>query len=205
MITHKHKHNEDFDYFDCWSETYENSHLQHWLFDRVHKAVIQTAAQTLTVEPGVVLDIGCGTGRLLRAVSTCWPNAQLIGVDPAEGMIANARRLNPDATFHLGSAEALPLLDYSVDLALSTLSFHHWQDHAAALSEIVRVLRPGGYFILVDVSAPQWLGQIVKHATGLSQQSIYHLFQNAGFQIEGQQPLFAWYIKATIGNRPLIQ
>jgi ubiquinone/menaquinone biosynthesis C-methylase UbiE len=187
------------------SATYENSWMQRWLFDRVHKAVLQLAAQALDVEPSVVLDVGCGTGRLLRVVGTYWPDAQLIGVDPAEGMVAVARRLNPDATFHVGMAEALPLPDYSIDLAFSTLSFHHWQDHAAGICEIARVLRPGGYFILADLLVPRWIAWLIHHATHLSWERQRELFSAAGLKVEAQTPLFSRSICATIGKRPLIQ
>jgi ubiquinone/menaquinone biosynthesis C-methylase UbiE len=44
-----------------------------------------------------------------------------------------AKRLTPNATFSTGMAEALPLQDASVDLALSTSSFHHWQDQVAGI------------------------------------------------------------------------
>lgn len=200
-----HQPNTDIERFDRWSKTYENSPLQNWLFDRVHRGIIQIAAQVLSTEPTVIADIGCGTGRLLRAVARRWPNARLIGVDPAEGMIEIAKRLYPEATFYVGTAEALPLPSYSVDLALSTLSFHHWQDHAAALHEIARVLRPGGYFILGDISTPGWLARIIKHANALNQESMFRLFRNAGLEVEGEQPLYTDFVKATIGKRPLIQ
>ncbi len=50
-----------------------------------------------------------------------WPEAQLIGVDLAEGMLEVARRLAPDITFHVGTAEALPLSDASVEAQYALL------------------------------------------------------------------------------------
>src|SRR5260370_19772455 len=142
-MTTKHR-DKDIERFDQWASTYENSWLQRSFFDRVHQATLALAAG-IVQQPGSVLDVGCGTGKLLRRAHTCWPEAQLIGVDPANGMIEMAKRLTPNATFSTGMAEALPLQDASVDLALSTTSFHHWQDQAAGLREIARVLRAGGY------------------------------------------------------------
>jgi len=206
MVVHKpNADSADIERFDRWSKTYENSPLQNWLFDRVHRGIIQIAAQVLPTEPTVIVDIGCGTGRLLRAAAERWPNARLIGIDPAEGMVEEAKQRHPDATFYVATAEALPLPDYSVDLALSTLSFHHWQDHAAALHEIARVLRPGGYFILGDISAPRWLARIIKHANTFNQESMYRIFRDAGLAVEGQRPLYTRFVKATIGKRPLIK
>src|SRR6516165_11243804 len=156
------KHREkDIERFDQWSSSYENSWMQRAFFDQTHKAVLGLAAG-IVPEPESVLDVGCGTGRLLRRAYRYWPDAHLIGVDPAPGMIEKAKLLTPFATFYTSMAEALPLEDASVDLALSTTSFHHWQDQVAGLREIARVLRPGGYFMLVDLSLPEWLGGVFR-------------------------------------------
>ena len=137
------KHREkDIQHFDQWASSYENSWMQRAFFDQTHKAVLALAAD-IVHQPASVLDVGCGTGRLLRRAYRYWPESQLIGVDPANGMIERAKLLTPNATFFTGMAEALPLQDASVDLALSTTSFHHWQDQAAGIREIARVLRPG--------------------------------------------------------------
>ncbi len=138
--THREK---DIERFDKWASTYEQSWAQRAFFDPAHQATLALAAG-IVHQPASVLDVGCGTGKLLRRARTYWPEAHLIGVDPANGMIEMAQRLTPNATFFPSMAEALPLQDASVDLALSTFSFHHWQDQAAGLREIARVLRPGG-------------------------------------------------------------
>ena len=205
MLTkHSHDTNKDVDRFDRWSETYEDSWMQRWLFERVHKAVLNVVAQRGN-EPGVILDVGCGTGKLLRAAGIRWPNAQLIGVDPAQGMIKVAQHLTPDATFHIGTAESLPLADYSVDLVLSTTSFHHWRDHAAGVREVARVLRPGGSFFLADFSVPAWVSHLTHHALYQQPAKQRRLFTDAGLNVEAQQPIFSHYFIVTIGTRPLIQ
>src|SRR5215472_13384648 len=113
----------DIERFDQWSSTYEDSWMQQAFFDRAHRATLALAAGVVH-QPVSVLDVGCGTGKLLRRANRYWPEAQLIGVDPAPGMIEMAKRLTPYASFSTGLAEALPLEDASVDLALSTISFH---------------------------------------------------------------------------------
>jgi ubiquinone/menaquinone biosynthesis C-methylase UbiE len=115
--------------------------MQRRLFDPVHFAVLHQAESRF--KPASVLDIGSGSGRLLRKAHDYWPEAQLSGVDPAQKMLEVARHLTPEARFYMGSGEALPLEDASVDLALSTISFHHWRDQAAGAREVARVLRPG--------------------------------------------------------------
>jgi ubiquinone/menaquinone biosynthesis C-methylase UbiE len=195
------KHSEkDVERFEQWASTYENSWLQRAFFERVYQATLTLAAGTVH-QPVSVLDVGCGTGKLLRRANIYWPEAQLIGVDPANGMIEMAKRLTPDATFFTGMAEALPLEDASVDLALSTSSFHHWQDQAAGIREIARVLRPGGYFVLVDASFPDWLVRVFRLKRFHSPAQLRTLFIQAGLHIQMQQTLAWRRWLATVGNK----
>ena len=195
------KHNEkDVERFEQWASTYENSWLQRALFERVYQATL-TLAAGIVHQPVSVLDVGCGTGKLLRRATTYWPEAQLIGVDPANGMIEMAKRLTPNATFFTGMAEALPLEDASVDLALSTSSFHHWQDQAAGIREIARVLSPGGYFILVDASFPDWLVRVFRLKRFHSPAQLRTLFIQAGLHVQMQQTLAWRRWLATVGNK----
>lgn len=105
-----------------------------------------------------ILDIGCGTGALSFALAArCGPDVQVTGVDISEGMLrrasAKARQIgSDDCSFVHGSAERLPLPNSSVDLAVSSSSFHFWGDTNAGLREIARVLKPGGTLLLLDWS-----------------------------------------------------
>jgi ubiquinone/menaquinone biosynthesis C-methylase UbiE len=198
-MTTKHR-KKDVERFDEWASTYENSWLQRVFFDPAHQATLALAAETVH-QPANVLDIGCGTGKLLRRAYTYWPQAQLIGVDPANGMIEMAKRLTPNAIFHTGVAETLPLQDASVDLALSTLSFHHWQDQAAGIGEVARVLRPGGHFILVDVIFPDWFVRVFRFKRFHSSAQMRTLFVQAGFHVQTQQTLAWRKWLATVGKK----
>jgi ubiquinone/menaquinone biosynthesis C-methylase UbiE len=195
--THRDK---DVERFDQWSSTYEQSWMQRAFFEQVHRAILALAGRVVR-QPESVLDVGCGTGKLLRQARTCWPEANLIGVDPAKGMIEMAQRLTPNATFLTGMGEALPLPDASVDLAFSTVSFHHWHDQAAGLREIARVLRPGGYFILVDISMPGWLVQVFRLKRVHSRAQLRALFNQAGLQVQKQQKIAWQRVLATVGKK----
>src|SRR5450631_2138426 len=81
----------DVEIFERWGSRYERSWMQQRLFDRVHASVLQQAASRF--KSASVLDICCGSGRLLRKAHDYWPEAQLSGVDPAQGMLEVARQL----------------------------------------------------------------------------------------------------------------
>jgi ubiquinone/menaquinone biosynthesis C-methylase UbiE len=198
MMKSKH-HAHDVELFDRWGSTYERSWMQRRLFDPVHSAVLRQAESRF--KPADVLDIGCGSGRLLRKVHDSWPEAQLSGVDPAQGMLEVARQLTPEARFSLGSGEALPLEDASVDLALSTISFHHWHDHAAGVREVARVLRPGGSFLLADFTLPTWLAWLLPHSRFHSVAQMRALFEQAGLEVLAQPAGGSRFVRITIGTR----
>lgn len=108
-----------------------------------------------------VLDIGCGTGVLTRlAALAVGPTGHVIGIDPAAKMIEvakkNALHQGSRAEFGLGVAEDLRFEDNRFDCVLSSAMLHHIpQDlKVKVLSEVHRVLKPGGHFVLVDVDRP---------------------------------------------------
>jgi ubiquinone/menaquinone biosynthesis C-methylase UbiE len=190
----------DVEIFDRWGSTYERSWMQQRLFDPVHSAVLHQAVSRF--KPASVLDIGCGSGRLLRKAHAYWPEAHLSGVDPAEGMLEVARQLTPEAHFSTGSGEALPLEDASVDLALSTISFHHWHDQAAGVREVARVLRPGGSFLLADFTLPTWLAWLLPRLRFHSAAQMRALFEQAGLDVQAQPAAVSRLVRITIGMKP---
>jgi ubiquinone/menaquinone biosynthesis C-methylase UbiE len=190
----------DVERFGQWASSYEQSWLQQSFFDPAHQATLALAASVIH-QPASVLDVGCGTGKLLRRANSLWPEAQLFGVDAADGMVEVAKRLTPNATFYTGMAEALPLPDISIDLALSTISFHHWQNQAAGVREVARVLRPGGYFILVDFSFPGWLVRGFHLKRVHSPAQMRTLFEQAGLHVQMQQKHSWRRWLATVGQK----
>jgi ubiquinone/menaquinone biosynthesis C-methylase UbiE len=190
---------DDVQYFNRRSLTYETSWEQWLFFDRIQKAVLNMVEKEYT--PEVVLDVGCGTGRLLRKVRERWPIARLIGVDAAAGMIEKARQLMPYATFYVSKAESLPLPDVSVDLVFSTASFHHWQGEDKALREIKRVLRLGGRFFLADIWPPLGLSRFSRHFQSNNPNRIRETFADAGLQVRDQKRRLKLWLLVTVGER----
>ncbi|GAA3526591.1 hypothetical protein AFL01nite_04690 [Aeromicrobium flavum] len=106
--------------------------------------------------PGLhVLNVGCGTGEDVRGLAvSVGPTGSATGVDPSETMLAEARRRgeaarNP-ARYVRGTAERLPSDDGSLDLVRCERVLQHLTDPVVAVTEMARVLRPGGRVGLID-------------------------------------------------------
>jgi SAM-dependent methyltransferase len=103
-----------------------------------------------------VLDVGCGTGNLLRAIGQRHRNVQLVGLDPDPKTLARAgrkaRRAGLTLRLDRGFAQELPYDDSSFDRVYSSLMLHHLDSSSkdALLAEVRRVLRPDGLLILAD-------------------------------------------------------
>ena len=92
------------------------------------------------------VEIGCGTGALSSQIlSQCNPGS-LVGIEPSEGFVETASKNVSDsrAEFQVGDAEKLPLADNSKDITVSALVLNFIPNKQKALSEMARVLRPGG-------------------------------------------------------------
>ena len=193
----------DVEQFDRWALRYERSKWQKLHFDRVHGRAFGLAARF--DPPNTILDVGCGTGRLLRAARRRWPDARLVGVDPSAGMIRAATAMTP-ADFHVAGAEAIPIPDRSIDLAFSTIAFHHWSDPERGLREIARVLRPGGGLVIIDNLGPNWLAPYLKDRAYLTPEERAALWTKAGLRVLEQRrvvilPVFLPFLLATVATR----
>jgi ubiquinone/menaquinone biosynthesis C-methylase UbiE len=94
----------------------------------------------------VVLDLGAGTGKLTRLL--IGRAGAVVALEPAANMLAVLREVVPEAVALEGTAEAIPLPDGSIDLAMAGHSFHHFS-WPAALAEMHRTVRPVGSLALV--------------------------------------------------------
>jgi ubiquinone/menaquinone biosynthesis C-methylase UbiE len=108
-----------------------------------------------------VLDVGCGTGTLAIELKQRAPGALVTGLDADAEILGRARRKAADAGAGVELVEALstqmPFADATFDVVLSSLFFHHLDGDSkrATLSEVARVLRPGGRLHVADWGKPQ--------------------------------------------------
>lgn len=106
-----------------------------------------------------VLDIGCGTGTLIVALKRQHPAVQVVGLDPDSKALRRARRKaeRTEVSVQLdeGFADELPYRERSFDRVFSSFMFHHLdeQERERTSREVLRVLKPGGSFHLLDFVA----------------------------------------------------
>jgi ubiquinone/menaquinone biosynthesis C-methylase UbiE len=101
-----------------------------------------------------VLDLGCGTGRLLQRLAKSFPQLYGVGLDASPEMLRQARqksrRYAPRLIYIEGDAVHLPTATAQFDAVFNTISFLHYPQPRQVLSEVYRTLKPTGKYYLVD-------------------------------------------------------
>jgi SAM-dependent methyltransferase len=141
------------------------------------------------LDPGaLVVDVGCGLGVGARFVP---PGQRYVGLDLSPMSVERARHLVPDAEFRLGSMPSLPVADREADLAVCLEVFEHLPDDAAAVAELARIVRPGGYAL---VSVPQtyyWPSYLalIGHYRHYNSELLASLLSRHGFDVVRRYPM----------------
>lgn len=138
--------------YDWWSTLLSAAGIRAW-----HGL----ALELLDLQRGLsVLDVGCGTGgptrKMARAVG---PEGKVVGLDPSRGMLdvarlAPAEEGSAPLEWIEGRAEALPFPDHTFDRVTAQFSLRNTGHWMAALQEMVRVLKPQGRLLVLDVLQP---------------------------------------------------
>ncbi len=128
---------------ELYAEVFADIRVRHdewrWLMDHLPR------------RPQSVLDVGCGSGALLRALVEEGLVSEGLGVDRSGAMIEIARRdARPELRFERVLSPALPAADASIDTVISLLSWRYL-DWDPLMDEIRRVLRPGGRLLVIDM------------------------------------------------------
>ncbi|MGL5511487.1 MAG: class I SAM-dependent methyltransferase [Microcoleaceae cyanobacterium] len=139
------------DFFNNWANSYD------CLFPSAfYQAIHQRLLEYVNLPPTAnILDLGCGTGKLLTRLAKTYPHLTGTGLDFSPIMLKKAKERNYDPQrlhFTAGEAENLPFPDQQFDAVFNTISFLHYQHPEQVLWEVKRVLKSPGYFYLADYS-----------------------------------------------------
>ncbi len=175
-----------------WARFYDAA---SWLmtFGKAPAMRKKTVALAQPADGEKVLDVGCGTGTLAIALrAKVGSGGEVVGLDAAPEMIAVARdkaaKRGADIDFRVGLIEEIPFPDGSFDLVLSSFMLHHLPEEVRqkGLAEIRRVLKPGGRFLVVDltVHGDSFVGHVMKllgHAEQSNASELMAIVDDAGF------------------------
>lgn len=150
------------------------------------------------IEDENYLDVGCGTGNYTCALAN--DDYQFYGIDPSRQMLEKARQRNCNVIWQNGEAENLPFENEFFGGAIAVLTIHHWKNLQRAFSEICRVLKRHGKFILFTSFPEQmegyWLNYYFPQMLRDSKAQMPTLpkvedaLRNAGLKIENTENYF---------------
>lgn len=158
--------------------------------NRANRAMNRAAVHHLA--PGAdeqILEIGFGGGASLIPIAEHLGKGRIVGVDLSDEMIALASRKHPGLIesgrleLRKGGAEDLPCEDARFDRALTVNTLYFWSDPPRVAREILRVLRPGGTFVLAfRPKCAMERFAFTKHGFSIyADEEVYSLLQSAGF------------------------
>jgi SAM-dependent methyltransferase len=130
--------------YEVWAATYD---VESNALIRAEEMVVAELLGDLPV--GRAVDAACGTGRHAQTLSSL--GHDVVGVDQSEAMLGVARRKGLDGRLVRAELGAIPIRDESVDLAVCSLALTHVIDLTHPISELARVVRPGGWVLLSDL------------------------------------------------------
>ncbi|KJJ38380.1 bifunctional demethylmenaquinone methyltransferase/2-methoxy-6-polyprenyl-1,4-benzoquinol methylase UbiE [Aequorivita vladivostokensis] len=145
--------------FDTISENYDGLNRVISLGSDVkwRKKVIKMVAET---RPKTILDIATGTGDLAIQFAENTSAEKIVGLDLSEGMLSLARKkvsgknISEKIEFVQADSEALPFDDNTFDAITVSFGIRNFENLEKGLSEIYRVLKKGGIFVILETSVP---------------------------------------------------
>jgi len=127
-----------------------------WIMNRSHSRLTDWGLGHLAIERlSRVLDVGCGGGRTIEKLATLAADGRVCGIDFSRGSVEASRSLNATrieagrVAIVQGSVSRLPFAERRFDLVTAVETHYYWPDLVADLSEIRRVLVPGGTLIVI--------------------------------------------------------
>jgi ubiquinone/menaquinone biosynthesis C-methylase UbiE len=129
--------------YAAWSETYDGPNPLIEAEEPVVRRFLDG------IQAGVALDVASGTGRHARLLGDL--GHRVVALDASSEMLVRARTNAPRAALVLGDLNRLPIHDQSIDVLVCALALTHVRALSGPVTELARVLRPGGHLILSDI------------------------------------------------------
>lgn len=137
-----------------------------------------------------VLDVGCGTGYLLRKISKSY-EINGCGIDVEDNMVQVAKKQCPEMNIQRSSCEKTPFDSNEFDIVTACMAYHHFSDKKGFAKEAARILKTGGYLYIADPFFPFIIRKIINglarvfRVSGqfLTVQEIANQFIEYGFEL----------------------
>lgn len=137
------------------------SFMEAWVYDFFIAPAVKDMMENIVeelfiiVKPGDhLLDVGCGGGQILTELAHRFNDIKLTGVDLSKGQVKRAgnrtKKFSERVNIKEGNALSLPFENDYFDGIYSVASIKHWPDQVKGISECIRVLKPGGYILIVE-------------------------------------------------------
>jgi ubiquinone/menaquinone biosynthesis C-methylase UbiE len=195
--------------FNKWAGSYDTG-IVSIFFKKCNRKI----CQLVNLQDGIkVLDVGCGTGSLLKELSGFGKELNLYGVDVSPEMIRASRRKLKDekhVELYEGSAADLPFESNFFDYVMCMNSLHHHADPNQSLTEMTRVLKPGGIMILMDGFVDSTVQKVLSRAANVlrnegkihrfKREELQRIFRSLGFESITQQT-FLFFMLITYGTK----
>ena len=173
--------------FNRWAEAGRGDEMEEH-----HLPIVEPMLALIEFEPqDRVLDVGCGTGWLVRRIAPLVSAGLAAGMDVSDAMLERAKMLSiqlPNVVFARGEVGAVPWDNGHFTKVLSVESAYYWPDPAQGVREIFRVLSPGGAaWILINyyrdnLHCHQWGGLLKVQTHLFSAEEWAELLRQAGFR-----------------------
>lgn len=152
--------------------------------------------------PVQVLDLACGTGDFSIAIAKALTGGHVTGVDLSEGMLAVMREkvdkaeLNGMISIEEGDGENLRFPDNTFDRVTIAFGIRNFEDRPKGLREMLRVLKPGGRLVILELSRPE--NKIIRWFYDLY---FLHILPKIGGKVSGDKAAYA-YLPASVATFP---
>lgn len=140
----------------CRKPTWWPGRLFLWIMNRRHTGVTSWGLEYVTIDKDfTILDVGCGGGQTVQTLAGIASEGKVYGIDYSAESVATSRRTNARlieagrVDIRQGTVSRLPYADGMFNVVTAIETHYYWPDPVADMREILRVLKPGGRFVLI--------------------------------------------------------